>query len=94
MELVLLGVIFFALFGLNAKATLLIVRDSLSSPPKKFWQLVLVWLVPIIGAIVTLAVHRPVEEPSRQYRKPLDAGDDFAMSGRAQKNIVEAIDGD
>ena len=94
MELVLLGVIFFALLGLNVKATLLVVRDSLSSPPQKFWQLGLVWLVPIIGAIVTLAVHRPVEEPSRQYRKPLDAGDDFPMSGRAQKNIVEAIDGD
>jgi hypothetical protein len=94
MELVFLGLILFALLGLNAKATLLVARDSLSSSPQKFWQLVLVWLVPIVGAIVTLAVHRPVEEPSRQYRKPLDAGDDFAMSGRAQKNIVEAIDGD
>jgi hypothetical protein len=94
MELALFGLILFALLGLNAKATLLIARDSLSSSPQKFWQLVLVWLVPIFGAVVTLAVHRPIEEPSRQYRKPLDAGDDFAMSGRAHKNIVEAIDGD
>ena len=94
MELVLPGLIVFVIFGLNVKATLLVARDTLSSSPQKFWQLALVWLVPVLGAIVTLAVHRPVEEPSRQYRKPLDAGDDFAMSGRSQKNLSEAIDGD
>ena len=94
MEFFLLGLIACAVVGLNVKATLLIAQDTLSTSSQKLWQFALVWLVPVLGAIVTLAVHRPVEAPSRQYQKPLDAGDDFAMSGRSHKNLTEAVDGD
>ncbi len=82
------------LIGLNVKATLLIAKDTLSTPPQKRWQMALVWLVPVFGAVVTLAVHRQVEEPSRQYRKGPDPGDDFALSGRAHKSPAEAVEGD
>ena len=94
MELILLGFVVFILVGLNLKATILIVRDTLSTSSQKLLQLALVWLVPVLGAVVTLAVHRPVEQPTRQYRKNPDPGEDFAMSGRAHKNLTEAIDGD
>lgn len=94
MEFLLLAFISIVLVSLNVKATLLITRDALSTSSQKLWQFALVWLVPVLGAVVTLAVHRPVEEPSRRYRTQPDPGDDFAMSGRAHKNLTEAIDGD
>ena len=79
---------------LNIKATAAVVRDPLSERWQKAAQLSLVWLLPVLGAIVVLAVHRSSEAPSRKYREPPDPGDDFALSGRAAKGISEAVDGD
>jgi hypothetical protein len=94
LELVLIGLISFVVVGLNVEATLAIARDAFSEPRQKVLQLALVWQLPLLGAIVTLAIHRPIEEPSRRYREPPDAGDDHALSGRSHKNLYEAIDGD
>lgn len=94
MKFLLLAFIAIVLLGLNVRATLLIARDTLSTSSQRLWQFALVWLVPALGAVITLAVHRPVEKPSRRYRTQLDPGDDFAMSGRAHKNLADAIDGD
>ena len=93
MEFLLLAFIAIVLLGLNVKASLLISRDTLSTSSQRLWQFALVWLVPVLGAVITLAVHRPLEEPSRRYRTQPDPGDDFAMSGRTHKNLTEAIDG-
>jgi hypothetical protein len=79
---------------LNVKATRLLAGDALSTPGQKIAQLLLVWLVPLIGALVVLAVHRRQEPPSRQYQVQPDPGDDFAASGRAVKKLREAIDED
>ena len=79
---------------LNLKATGLVARDVLSERGQKVAQLLLVWLVPLVGAVVVLAVHRSAEPSSRQYRKPPDPGDDFAFSGRTVKNTREVLDGD
>jgi hypothetical protein len=79
---------------LNVKATFLIARDAVSERRQKVAQLLLVWFIPAAGAVVVLAVHRPVEPASRLYRKPADPGDDFAHSGRAIKRIREVLDGD
>jgi hypothetical protein len=84
----------FAVLALNARASLLIARDSLSERSQKVWQLALVWLLPIVGALLTLAIHRPSEKPSRRYRRAPDPGDDFAQGGRSQKVLSEALDGD
>lgn len=78
----------------NFRATQMVARDALSAPGQKIAQLLLVWLVPVIGALVVLAVHRRPEPPSRQYREPPDPGDDFAASGRAAKKLREAVDDD
>lgn len=94
MEFVFPAAIVCALVSLNVWATFVIVRDSLSTTPQKIWQLLLVWLLPVIGALITLAMHRLADEPSRRYRQPRDPGDDFAMSARSYKNIFEVMDGD
>lgn len=79
---------------LNVRATRLVVHDALSEQGQKVAQLLFVWLVPVVGAVVVLAVHRPTEPPSRRYREPPDPGDDFALSGRPVKNLREVLDGD
>lgn len=94
MEIALVLAILAVLLWLNAKATRLVARDALSAPGQKIAQLLLVWLVPVIGALVVLAVHRRPEPPSRQYREQPDPGDDFGASGHAAKKLREAMDGD
>ena len=79
---------------LNLRATHLVASDSLSERNQKFAQLLFVWLVPIIGAIIVLAIHRREEPPPRQYREPPDPGDDFGFSGRALKDTRDVIGGD
>jgi hypothetical protein len=79
---------------LNVKATQLVSRDVLSERRQKVAQLLFVWLVPLIGAVVVLAIHRPAEPPSRQYRKPVDPSDDYAFSGRTIRNTKDVLDGD
>lgn len=94
MEIVLALAALAIILGLNVKATISILRDTFSERTQKIAQLLIVWLVPIVGAIVVLAIHRPTEAPSRKYREAPDTGEDFALSGRHAKNVGEAIDGD
>ncbi len=77
---ILLAVIFVVLLGLNVKATVAIYRDSLSEALQRWVQFLLVWLLPIIGSVVVLAVHRQTEEASGKYQKQsgeIDDIDDF-----------------
>jgi hypothetical protein len=79
---------------LSIKATVVITRDGLIEGRQKAIQLVLVWLLPLLGAVIVLAVNRPPEAPSRKYRERQDAGEDFTASGRSVKAVTEAVDGD
>lgn len=79
---------------LNVWATWLVLKDGWSGGSRRAGQLLLVWLVPVVGSIVVLAVHRTAEPPSKKYRRPPDPGDDFALSGRSMKATREAIDAD
>jgi len=80
--------------ALNLWATRIILADDLSSESQKYGQLALVWLLPLLGAVVVLAVHRKAEPPSRRYRTQPDPGDDFTMSGKSVNETKEALDGD
>jgi hypothetical protein len=80
--------------ALNLWATRLVAADDLSSKPQRYSQLALVWLLPLLGAVVVLAVHRQAEQPSRKYRTRPDPGDDFTLSGRSVNATKEALDGD
>lgn len=53
---------------LNIKATKAVLRDDLSDRNQRLMQLALVWLLPVIGAVIVLAVNRPAEKASRKYR--------------------------
>lgn len=82
MDIALLLLVVSVLLWLNIRATLAVVRDTLSELRQQVWQLLLVWLLPLIGSLVVLAVHRPDEQPSRRYREPPEVGDDFGVSTR------------
>ncbi|MEZ0470681.1 hypothetical protein [Luteimonas salinilitoris] len=45
-----------ALLALNALASLAVLRDPASLAGRRFAQLAIVWLLPVVGAIVCLAV--------------------------------------
>ena len=65
-----IGVGILVLAGLNLWATLSSVRDPVSTTRQKCLQLLVTWLLPVLGAVATLAVRRFA---SRQ--KDRNAGD-------------------
>jgi len=74
---------------LNIIATLAVRRDEYSEPLQKALQILLVWLVPILGALLVLAVHRKPEKASGRYRSGSDpVGDDF---GTQRPGVVRSI---
>lgn len=94
MDTILLAIILVILVALNLAATRAILKDDFSERRQRIYQLIIVWALPIVGALVVLAVHRAPEKPSRTYRDEPDAGDDFGASGRHGKAIRDALDGD
>ncbi|MFC7297033.1 hypothetical protein [Herminiimonas aquatilis] len=60
-------IILVVIMALNVKATVHVVRDKLSEPKQRFIQISLVWLLPIAGAFMVFAVHRPEEKHSGKY---------------------------
>ena len=78
---------------LDAWATYAVVRDKLPSQGQRLAQLALVWLVPFIGASLTLYFKRSqTEHPSGHYREARDPGDDYAYSGKSVSQSKEAIE--
>ena len=94
MELLLVLAVVSIPLWLNVLATRAVVRDTLSERKQRVAQLLLVWLIPLGGALVVLGVHRSAEPPSRRYRQEPEPGDDYGMSGHAQKSLREVLDGD
>lgn len=72
---------------LNAKASLAILGDPLSSPKQRTLQLLIVWLVPLIGALMVLAMHRPTEKYSGKYGEESPTPDDFRVPMRSSRDI-------
>ena len=81
-------------FWMNIKATLLVVRDSLSDARQRLLQLLMVWLLPILGAVIVFSVHRPTEKHSGNYREPADAGGDFEFPRHNRRERSNAGLGD
>jgi len=81
--------------ALNAAATGAILRDDYSGRRQKIVQTILVWFVPLLGALVVLGVHRAAEKPSRSYRRDHDGvGDHFGTQHPATRALNELLDGD
>ena len=79
MELILLFALIGIVLWMDIKATMLILLDSLSEPLQRAIQILIVWLLPFLGAIIVFAVHRPAEKHPGTYRDPPDPGDDFGF---------------
>ena len=77
--------VFIALALLNVWASWRIVADHLSSWQQRCAQLAFVWLVPVIGALVTLYLKREPERGSGTYREVPDAGDDLGYTAQARR---------
>lgn len=61
--------------GLNLVASRRSLRDALATPGQRMGQVLFVWLVPILGALVVLAVTRSAPKRSRgTYRSEPDVG--------------------
>ena len=43
---------------INSAGTIGVARDQLLTSSQRFAQILLIWLMPVVGAIVTLAVRR------------------------------------
>jgi len=93
MAVILLPVLAIVLW-LNIKATLAVRRDAYSLKLQKFLQLLIVWIVPILGSIIVLAIHRPDEKHPGKYREEIAPPDEYISLGRTAKSISEVIDGD
>jgi hypothetical protein len=85
MEIVIASVIVAIIVLLDVMATRAILRDELSEQTQKTAQLAIVWLMPLIGALIVLGVHRSAETPSRKYREQPDAPDEFVFPGRGPR---------
>jgi hypothetical protein len=80
---------------LDVVATLAVRRDEFSEPLQKVFQISLIWIIPILGALLVLGVHRKEEKPSKSYRTDHDrVGDEFGTQHPGIRTIVEALDDD
>ena len=78
-----------ALAALNLWALWRICANDLSSRYQQWAQLAFVWLVPIVGALVTLQLKR--EEPERgsgTYPAELDPQNDFGPPGHRDRRAM------
>ncbi|MDP1954598.1 MAG: hypothetical protein Q8M51_00565 [Polaromonas sp.] len=90
MEYAVITLLLVPLIAANWVATRLVLRDEAISRKQRVAQVFLVWLLPIIGAVLVFAVHRRTEAPSRKYREAPDPGDDFGLSGRGARTSHHA----
>ncbi len=92
MEIAFVIVLIAMLLIANAFATWRVKRDEFAEPWQRIAQLIAIWLVPVIGAIIVFAIHRRSEEPSRQYRKIPDPGDDYGPAWRSPSSTSARLD--
>ena len=90
MILAILVLLIAPLLWLDVKATRMIVLDPLSERTQRILQLLLVWLLPLLGALLVLAVHRSAEKPSRKYREPQEPGEDLPSQDADSSSHADA----
>jgi hypothetical protein len=76
---------------LNLFATRAVLRDDLSERGQRIAQILMVWLFPLLGALLVLAVHRAPQKPSGQYRDRGSEDHAFDATGR-RPGLSDVID--
>lgn len=70
-----------AIVGLNIWATLRIIQDSLSERHQRIYQLLIVWFIPILGALIVIYVTREnLGKHSGKYAEGTEAGTDLGSN--------------
>lgn len=91
MALELIGGVLAALVFLNTWTTRAVLRDDLATQGQRVAQIAFVWLVPFLGALLTLHLKRKEAETSTgRYREEPDPGDDFGYSKPRHRRSEEA----
>lgn len=84
-ELAVVLLLLAVILALDVKASMLVLRDDLSAPMQRWMQLGLVWLLPMVGALIVLAVHRAPEKPSGSYRAEPDPNEESYASNEGSR---------
>ncbi len=79
---------------LNFKASLSIWNDTLSDKKQRVLQLLLVWLAPLLGALIVIGVHRSHEKPSGRYHDEQMPPDDYMGRTIGSQRMGEIINDD
>ena len=86
---------FIALIAFNIYASRRSYRDVYSSLKQRWFQITFIWVVPFMGAALTLKIlGGEPEKSSGQYQKTPELGDEFSGSGRLNsKGYISANGG-
>lgn len=78
MTMVVWGALLAGLIGLNSYASLLCMRSTIAEPSQKLYQLILVWVMPLLGAAIAIHVAREAtrDDAAREAWFESGAGDD------------------
>jgi len=81
MEIILLiGLV--ALIALNVYASRQCFRDTFSTRRQRFLQIIFIWVLPFVGAVLALRLLNNVpEQSSGAYREEPNMGEGFAATG-------------
>ncbi|GAA5167611.1 hypothetical protein [Viridibacterium curvum] len=93
-ELLFVVVTLAALLWIAIKATLVVCRDPLIERPQRSAQLSLVWLLPLIGPLVVLAVQQPQKTRRRVSASGSSANEDKGNAADVFEALVEGLDKD
>ena len=83
------------LIALNVFVTYRVIRDDLAEPIHRVTHILLVWLVPVVGALIVLHLQRKsLESASGRYHEPAELRDDVGGPRYQGSRLHDSVDGD
>jgi hypothetical protein len=77
----------------NLWASRAVLRDELSSSKQRAAQLLFVWLVPVVGVLLTLYLKRITPEATvGHYRDEPDPGADYSASAQGVQHLQRGVE--
>lgn len=55
-------------FVMSVLATIFVVRNDEFDNSQKTAQIILVWIIPVVGAVAMLLIHTSLKEPSKRKK--------------------------
>ena len=68
----------------NCFVSVVVLRDSGITSVQKLLQLLVIWILPLLGAVVVYLVHRSDDEPRGPAEPPFGGGANDGMPGGVQ----------